>query len=129
LGTPTTAIFNKRDYALRGYETGLQRLRGRRMGLAELEWRFPIALVERGAMIPVFPTGIHNIYGKVFYNIGDAWEENLESSDLLSGAGVEFNTEFIFAYMGLLDVRLGYAHGFDSDVGEEQFYFYLGGTF
>ncbi|WP_455211636.1 hypothetical protein [Kaarinaea lacus] len=127
IGIPTTQIFNKRDYALRGYKEGLEELIGRRMSLAELEWRFPIARIERGFMSP--PVGIHNIHGKVFYNIGDAWQEEFASSDLLQGAGAEVNTEIVIGYMLLLDLRAGYAHGFDETLGDDQVYISIGGTF
>jgi Tol biopolymer transport system component len=127
IGMPTTQIFNKRDYALRGYKEGISQLIGRRMSLAELEWRFPIAMIERGFMSP--PVGIHNIHGKVFYNVGDAWQDEFASSDLLQGAGVEFNTEIVIGYMLLLDLRVGYAHGFDETLGVDQVYVSVGGTF
>jgi hypothetical protein len=73
--------------------------------------------------------GIHNIHGKVFYNVGDAWQDEFASSDLLQGAGVEFNTEIVIGYMLLLDLRVGYAHGFDETLGVDQVYVSVGGTF
>lgn len=124
---PTTEIFNKRDYALRGYDEGLSALSGRRMALAELEYRFPIVMIERGFMAP--PIGIHNIHGKVFYNVGDAWQDDFDSSDLFHGAGFEVNTEVVLGYMYLLDLRVGYAHGFDRELGEDVVYISAGGTF
>ena len=127
IGIPTTQIFNKRKYALRGYKEGLAQLTGRRMALAELEWRFPIALIERGYMSP--PVGIHNIHGKLFYDIGETWRDNFASSDLLQGAGLEFNTQFIIGYLLLLDLRVGYAHGFDETLGDDQVYVSVGTTF
>ncbi len=127
IGIPTTQIFNKRDYALRGYKEGLPELVGRRMSLAELEWRFPIVLIERGFMSP--PVGIHNIHGKAFYNIGDAWRDEFASSELMQGAGLEINTEIVIGYMFLLDLRVGYAHGFDETLGDDQVYISVGGTF
>jgi len=127
IGIPTDQIFNKRDYALRGYKEGLSELTGRRMSLADVEWRFPIAFIERGFMAP--PVGIHNIHGKMFYNVGEAWQDEFDSSRLFQGAGMEINTEIIIGYMLLLDLRVGYARGFDSKLGEEQVYVSVGGTF
>ena len=126
LAVPTTEIFGKRDYALRGYKE-IPELIGRRMALAELEWRFPIAFIERGWMSP--PLGIHDIYGKVFYNAGETWQDKFQSSDLLQGAGFEFNTQFVIGYAYGLNLRLGYAHGFDSQLGEDTVYASVGGTF
>jgi len=126
LFTPTGVIFAKREYALRGFPEGLASLRDRRMSLAELEYRFPIVLIERGFMIP--PIGVHDIYGKVFYNTGETWHDNFESSNLEHGAGFEINTQFVVGYFFGLNLRAGYAHGF-GDLGEDQFYLELGGTY
>jgi len=123
---PSTDLFNKRRYALRGYPTGLTELTGRRMQTAELEWRFPISLVESGIMAP--PIGIERIHGNLFYNIGDAWNDNNESAKYLAGAGFELNTEIVLGYILPLNLRIGYAHGFDK-LGENQFYLELGTTY
>jgi hypothetical protein len=127
LAVRTEDIFGKREYALRGYKTGLDALRGRRMALGELEWRFPIALIERGWMAP--PVGVNQIYGKVFYDTGEAWRDSFQSSDLLHGAGLEVNTEVVIGYAIPLNLRVGYAHGFDDVLGEDQAYLSVGGTF
>ena len=123
---PTTDIFNKRNYALRGYKEAPE-LIGRRMALAELEWRFPIIMIERGWMAP--PLGIHDIYGKVFYNAGETWQDKFQSADLLHGAGFEVNTLIVVGYSFGVDLRMGYAHGFDSQLGEDTVYMSVGGTF
>ncbi len=126
LFAPTRVIFAKRSYSLRGFPEGLASARGRRMSLAELEYRFPIALIERGFMTP--PIGVHDIYGKIFYNTGEAWYDNFDSSSLLHGVGFEVNTQFVFGYFFGLNLRVGYAHGFGS-LGEDQFYLKFGGTY
>ena len=126
LREPTTHVFNRRSYPLRGYPSGLSTLVGRRMMLTNLEWRFPIALVEDGVMVP--PLGVHQLHGKLFYSAGDAWNDDVESADYLQSAGVELNVEMIIGYMIPVNLRLGYAHGFDTG-GEDQWYVQSGFTF
>ena len=126
IDTPTGAVFNKRQYALRGYPTGLASLRGRRMLLTELEWRFPVLRHERGFMTP--PIGLNQISGSIFYNAGDAWQDSFDSSALRDGAGVELISELVFGYNLDFDLRAGYAKGFDLN-GESQVYLNIGRTF
>ncbi|MDH5324561.1 MAG: hypothetical protein OEZ68_08295 [Gammaproteobacteria bacterium] len=124
-------LFNRRSYALRGYKEGLTELSGTHMSLFEMEVRFPIYTMERGSMysILIFPTGIHNIYGRAFYNVGDAWNDSIEAADYKQGTGFEVNTEIILGYMFLLDLRIGVAHGLDPDLGEDMAYVSVGTTF
>jgi len=117
---------NKRHFALRGYPEGASTLTGRNMALGVLEWRFPIALIERGFMAP--PIGIHRFSGSVFVNGGDAWDSGKHRGHLSSGAGVELTTDLIAGYQFSLNLRLGYAKGF-NDSGEHQIYLALGGSF
>ncbi len=124
--SPTDALFNHRRYALRGYAEGLRDLTGRRMGLFEIEWRFPITLIERGLMAP--PIGVHRLHGTLFFNTGDAWNDRFAMDDLKSGIGAEFNATLVLGYWLPVNLRLGYALGLDDD-GTEQIYLNLGGSF
>jgi WD40-like Beta Propeller Repeat len=117
---------NKRSFALRGYPEGLAALRGRNMALGELELRFPIALIERGFMAP--PIGVHELSGSVFVNSGDAWDDGTSPDRLSTGAGAELTAELIAGYRFGLDLRLGYARGFNQG-REHQVYLTLGGSF
>ena len=123
---PTGALFNRRRYALRGYAEGLYGLVGRRMGLLEVEWRFPIALIERGLMSP--PIGLHRLHGTLFFNTGDAWNERFDLAELKSGLGAELTASVVLGYWLPVDLRLGYAHGLD-DGGTQQIYLNLGASF
>jgi outer membrane protein assembly factor BamA len=71
--------FNQREFALRGYDSGLAELTGRRMVLASAEWRFPVARIERGFMAP--PLAVHQAYGSVFAETGDAWDTGRSPGD------------------------------------------------
>jgi Tol biopolymer transport system component len=115
----TENIFGHRRYPLHGYKQGRADLRGRRMALVEAEWRFPIALIERGFMAP--PIGLHQLHGKLFYNWGESWNQSSDIPALRRGAGVELTTELVLGYWLPMNVRFGFAKGFDLG-GEEQAY-------
>lgn len=124
--SPTDAIFNHRRYALRGYPEGLRELTDRRMGLIDVEWRFPLALVERGFMAP--PVGLHRLHGKLFFNAGDAWRDNFSTRNLKRGVGAEFTSSLLLGYWLPINLRLGYAQGLDAG-GQKQVYLDLGASF
>jgi hypothetical protein len=123
---PTQQIFGRRHYPLRGYPTGFDELKGRRMALVEAEWRFPLTLVERGWMAP--PVGLHQVHGALFYNAGEAWNRGTSIPTLRDGAGVEITSELVLGYWLPLDLRVGVARGFDEG-GEDQVYAQLSGSF
>jgi len=118
--------FNQREFALRGYDSGLAELTGRRMLLAAAEWRFPLTRIERGLMSP--PLAIHQIFGSVFAETGDAWTTGRSPGDYSTGAGIEANAEVNLFYDLAFHLRLGYAHGF-ADIGSNQLYLQLGSSF
>ncbi|QKT04050.1 hypothetical protein HUS23_09585 [Ectothiorhodospiraceae bacterium 2226] len=125
--TPTGPAFNRRSYSLRGYADGHPELRGRRMSLASVEYRFPLALVERGIMAP--PLGLHRWSGRLFVEGGATWDD-ARPSRLHPGAGAEAVLDVTAGYRLGLRVRVGYAHGFDREVGGgNQVYAALGGAF
>jgi hypothetical protein len=118
--------FNQREFALRGYDSGLAELTGRRMLLASAEWRFPVARIERGFMAP--PMGIHQVSGSVFAETGEAWKDGGNPGDYSTGAGIEANAEVNLFYDLAFHLRLGYAHGFAHN-GSNQVYLQLGSSF
>lgn len=118
-GALTQNIFGHRRYPLHGYKEGRKDLRGRRMALIEAEWRFPIALIERGFMAP--PIGLHQLHGKLIYNWGESWNQGSDVPALRRGAGIEFTAEVVLGYWLPMDLHIGYAKGFDLG-GEEQTY-------
>jgi WD40 repeat protein len=126
IGPVSESLFGKRDYALRGYAEGLPQLRGRRMQLASLEWRFPGSLVERGLMSP--PLGIIQWSGSVFTEAGAAYKDS-SADQYYSSAGVELQADINLFYGITSRMRLGYASGFDENIGENRVYFNLGASF
>lgn len=129
IGSSLTAnvLFDRRDYGLRGYPSGLPQITGRRMAAATAEYRFPVVRVERGFMVP-FPGAMDQVHGSVFVDSGAAWNEGGSPDEYFTGAGVEANTDLVLLYNVGVRLRLGYAHGFDRG-GEDQVYLRLGASF
>ena len=127
VNTATQTLFDQRDYPLRGFPTGLPALTGRRMFLSTLEWRFPMERIERGTMVPL-PLGLHQVSGSVFVDSGGTWNEGSKPEKYSTGAGVEMNARAILFYALPLNLRLGYAHGFDAG-GGNQVYLHVGASF
>ncbi len=126
LGPPQIdSPFNRRGYALRGYSVGEAGLVGSRMALTSVEWRFPIALVERGFMAP--PVALHQLHGLAFIEAGDAWYTG-QKERFVTSAGVELRAELMLFYGLGLQTRLGYARAFDNG-GDNELYLQLGSSF
>lgn len=120
-------IFGQREYALRGYKEGLPQLRGRRMQLASLEYRFPLDLVERGIMAP--PVGLIQYSGSVFVDTGGVWQTGGSPDKYYTGVGIEFHADVNFFYGINLRARLGIATGLDDLIGDDRAYISLGTSF
>jgi hypothetical protein len=119
------SVFNHRDYPLRGYPEGLPQLRGRRVQLLTGEWRFPLQRIEKGVMAP--PIGIMQWFGTVFAETGSAYDESPET--YYSSAGLELTADINLFYGLTLRTRLGYAHGFDEEIGDDRVYLKVGSSF
>jgi len=124
-GASSEGIFDRRKYALRGYKEGLPQLIGRRAQLLSAEWRIPIQRVERGVMTP--PVGIMQWFGSVFAEAGSAYRNSPDT--YYSSAGIEITADINVFYNLLLRTRVGYAHGFDSEIGDDRLYLKVGSSF
>lgn len=123
--TDTEWIFDNRSYALRGYPEGLPQLVGRRAQILTGEWRFPLQRIEQGVMTP--PIGIMQWFGNVFIETGSAYEDSPDT--YYSGAGLEVTADISLFYNIVLRTRLGYAHGFDEEIGDDRVYIKIGSSF
>jgi len=117
-------LFGRDTWSLRGYDERVQQ--GNRIQKNSLEYRFPLASIERNW--DIFPLGLGNVSGTVFTDHGAAWNED-DNADYLTSAGVELNVEVIVAYGFVLPVKLGYAKAFDREVGGDSTYMSAGFTF
>jgi hypothetical protein len=125
-GESGTAVFNERDYALRGYKEGLPQLRGRRAQLLSGEWRFPFQRIEKGVMTP--PVGVIQWFGAIFAETGSAYQDN-KPDTYYTGAGFEVIADINIFYNVTFRTRLGYAHGFDNEIGDDRVYLKIGNSF
>ena len=124
--TVSSSPFNRRQYSLRGYAEGRSELTGRDMQLGTIEYRFPIWRLERVAMTP--PIGLQNLSAAVFIDRGATWNSGGEKK-YYTGTGVELYADTIFGYNTVVRITLGYAHGNDDQIGEDQFYAPIGSRF
>jgi len=118
-------VFNQRKYPLRGYKEGQSELRGRRTQLLTAEWRFPLQRNERGIMSP--PLGLMQWSGTVFSEAGTAYQDS--PATYYGSAGVEVNADINLFYYVNLRFRVGYAHGFDNQIGDDRVYLTVGSIF
>lgn len=102
------------DFPVRGYPTGAQF--GDRAVAATAEWRFPIALVERG--IRVLPLNLDRLWGSVFADGGTAWCLEicdqpfvglLREPDPIYSVGTELGADVSLGYLARLRLRVGLA--------------------
>lgn len=118
-------ILNQRDFALRGYSSGEPTLAGHRARLGTLEWRVPLADIDRHAMVP--PAGLNRVALNLFFDAGDAWPRG-GSPDYHRGYGLELMAEIRLGYLFVFDLRLGAANGRDEG-GRTSAYLRLGRSF
>ena len=124
-GMGSEPVFDQRSYALRGYKEGLPQLRGRRAQVLSGEWRFPLQRTERGIMTP--PVGLMQWFGTVFLETGSAYRDSPGS--YYSSTGIEIDADINIFYGALLRTVVGYAHGFDDRIGDDQIYLRIGSSF
>ncbi|MGD8379194.1 MAG: hypothetical protein PVJ40_01600 [Gammaproteobacteria bacterium] len=115
-------VFNRRDFALRGYGSGLAELTGQRMRALDLELRLPLVRPERA--FTAVPIGLHQVSLRPFVDAGGAWDRGTKPSRYYSAAGVEAIFDLNFFYRFNLQLRLGVAHGFAA-IGDTQGYVQL----
>jgi hypothetical protein len=114
-------------FVLRGFP--FDAFSGRQYNLANLEYRFPIAWIERG--VSTLPAFWHGLSGVVFGDYGGAYE-HINPNDLLAqyhlGVGGELHLTLAFGYFIETEFRLGWAHGF-GPFGTSQTYLVAAATF
>lgn len=109
-----TGIGGTPDFPVRGYDEGATF--GDRAVAASLEWRFPLALVERGWR--VLPLYLDRLWGTAFADGGAAWcvefclgvaPESRPDLDPIYSVGAELGADVSFGYAPPFGVRLGMA--------------------
>jgi hypothetical protein len=112
----TTGI-RQGGFVLRGYDSG--QFSGTTFNLANLEYRFPLSYVDRG--LSTLPLFMRSLTGVFFVDYGGAYNEMNLSKPLdvyHLGVGAELWFNLMIAYGGFVDLRLGFAKGFDDEAPE-----------
>jgi hypothetical protein len=121
----TLPILNQREFPLRGYDNGAPGLVGHRARLGTIEWRTPLADIDRATMLP--PVGVNRVSLNVFADAGAAWDGG-EQRRYHRGYGVELLAEARAGYLFGAQLRAGVAHGVD-DNGRTVAYIRIGRSF
>ena len=80
---------------------------GRRVAIANLDYRFPLAWIERG--IGTAPVLLRALHGAVFADAGAAWNTWLTRQHRRASAGVELAADVVVGYAVPLTVASGVA--------------------
>jgi hypothetical protein len=121
----TLPVLNEREFALRGYTSGEPALTGHRARVVTIEWRAPLADVDRHFMVP--PVGLNRLSLNLFADVGAAWERGT-GPDYHRGVGAELMSELRFGYLFGLHARAGVAKGIDA-TGKTTGYLKVGRSF
>ena len=105
-------VLNSRRIALRGYDGDEPTLVGTDARVTSIEWRAPLADVDRHGMAP--PFGLNRLSATVFFDIGGAWTAGSRPTQYKRGAGVELIGEVKLLYALGLQLRGGVAKGLDE---------------
>jgi hypothetical protein len=110
--------------SLRGYP--YSSIYGEQFHVVNLEYRFPIAWIERG--YETFPLYLQRLHGRFFADYGNATNSGFDLAKMKLGMGGEVILELTYAYYFAAALQLGYAHGFMKG-GGDQVYFLLNSPF
>ncbi|MBI2891085.1 MAG: PD40 domain-containing protein [Nitrospirae bacterium] len=94
-----------RNYMLRGLPFNY--LEGRRFTLGSLEYRFPVARIERG--VRLWPVFVQQLHALAFLDGGLAHDERYALDLVEIGAGAELGTDVVLFYGVPTAFHLGYA--------------------
>ncbi|MDA8100798.1 MAG: BamA/TamA family outer membrane protein [Nitrospiraceae bacterium] len=102
---------------LRGYPPNV--LRGQKAVLGTLEYRFPLADLQKGWNTKAIY--FRQVHGALFFEAGNAWDETFHHEDVRRSGGGELRFDIDVGYYFPITVRFVVARGFDHG-GESQVY-------
>src|SRR5262249_17787835 len=111
--------------SLRGYPYAS--VSGSQFHVVNLEYRFPIAWIERGLYKTLF-LYFRRLHAKLFLDYGGAFSDGFAFDKLKLGVGAELICEFFYGWYFPASLQLGYAYGVDKG-GGNQVYFLLNSPF
>ncbi len=114
-----SVLLRQQSFAfLRGYPVNV--VSGDGFLVASGEYRAPLVWVEKGYQ--TFPLYLRRIWGDTFFDAGTAYQGPFRVANVKTDAGVEAHLLFSVGYYLAPEIRLGYAHGFQSGGGNETFF-------
>jgi outer membrane protein assembly factor BamA len=76
---------------------GEDEIAGTRAAVVNLDYRFPLARIDRGfGTLPAFARVVH---GAVFVDAGHAWVERFHRSDITASIGAELSLDAVVGYV------------------------------
>jgi Tol biopolymer transport system component len=118
LGRPACCTF------LRGYPANS--FGGDAYQIASAEYRAPLLRVEHGYQ--TFPAYVRQLWAAAFADAGNAYQGRFQPSELKVDVGAEANLGLNLFYYVETQLKVGYAHGFQT-LGGNQWYFLAAGSF
>ncbi|MDH4163103.1 MAG: BamA/TamA family outer membrane protein [Nitrospirota bacterium] len=112
-----TMSLEDRTVYLRGYPMNV--MRGSKVGLASLEYRFPLSVLEKGWNTKA--VYFRKLHGALFYEAGSAWDGTLRGDYIRKSVGGELRFDVDLAYYLPITFRFVIARGLDED-GQSQAY-------
>ena len=105
-----TININDNNVYLRGYPAN--QYRGQKVGLASMEYRFPIKNIEwGGGNTPFFFKRVH---GAVFAEAGNAWDDVFVRQNSKRSVGAEARLDMTLAYFLPITARVGLFKALDD---------------
>ncbi len=108
-------VLDSRTLAFRGYRGNEPELVGRNARIATVEWRTPLADIDRHAMVP--PFGIDRLSAMTFLEAGGAWSAGSGPDRWRKSVGFELLGEVRALYALGLELRVGVARALDEPKG------------
>lgn len=105
-----TINIEQNNVYLRGYPAN--KYRGQKVGLATLEYRFPIRNLESG--VGNMPFFFKRLHGAAFAEAGNAWDGAFDHKDLKRSVGAEASMDMTLGYFLPITVRLGLYKALDD---------------
>jgi hypothetical protein len=106
---------NVRNLSLRGYRGDEAVLRGQNARVISIEWRTPLADIDRHFMVPA--VGLNRLSAAVFFDAGGAWSSGNGPDRWRRSVGVELLGEVRLLYALGLQMRIGLTRGLDEPRG------------
>jgi hypothetical protein len=66
------------------------------VAVANLDYRFPLAWIQRGA--GTLPLLLRSIHGAVFADVGNAWVDRFRTADVRRSLGAEISFDVVAGY-------------------------------